>query len=412
MRFVLPALAVVAVSFGSVHADDKEFFFKPNDRVVFLGDSITEQYQYSTYMELFLTTRYPEGKFTFLNAGIGGDTAHGGLARFQKHVLDEKPTALTINFGMNDGGYGKFDEKRNQLYRESTEKMLKMAKDANVRVALCSPNAIDTRVKTDGKVYFETQKQFYAPLKQIAASHGASFADQYGRTRAEIEKMTKDDPSAKTAKPYYDGFHTSEPGALIMAHAILTELKAPALVSSVEFGPKGDAKTLKCKVTELKASDTGATFTRLDDSLPMPMLEKWKPMLPYINNLKDLNDYGLKITGLAEGKYEVLADGKTVASYTAKELADGVNLALASSGPMYDQGVKVFEAIQQKNSFVAARFFSVHRFNPPAWLKVPDLDAQKKTELDRIMKVVDDRQNAVNAAVKPVAHKWEVKLAK
>jgi hypothetical protein len=277
---------------------------------------------------------------------------------------------------------------------------------------LCSPNAVDPRVKQNGKEYFETQKQFYAPLKQIATNNGASFADQYGLTRAEIEKMTKDDPSAKTAKPYYDGFHTSEPGALIMAHAILTELKAPALVSSVEFGTKGDAKTQKCKVTDLKANETGATFTRLDESLAMPMLDKWSPMLPYVNNLKDLNEYGLKISGLADGKYEVLADGKTVASYTAKELAGGVNLALASSGPVYEQGLKVFELIQSKNSQVSGRFFGVHLFNPPAWLKVPDVDAQKKSELDRIMKVVDDRQKVVNAAVKPVAHKWEVKLAK
>ena len=42
------------------------------------------------------------------------DTANGGAGRFQSHVLDEKPTAITINFGMNDGGYGKFDEGRNK----------------------------------------------------------------------------------------------------------------------------------------------------------------------------------------------------------------------------------------------------------------------------------------------------------
>ena len=34
-----------------------EFFFKPNDRIVFLGDSITQQYQYSSYIELYLTDR-------------------------------------------------------------------------------------------------------------------------------------------------------------------------------------------------------------------------------------------------------------------------------------------------------------------------------------------------------------------
>jgi len=33
-----------------------------------------------------------------MNAGIGGDTATGGANRFQKQVLDEKPTIVTINF--------------------------------------------------------------------------------------------------------------------------------------------------------------------------------------------------------------------------------------------------------------------------------------------------------------------------
>ena len=72
-------------------ADSQGFFFKPNDRIVFLGDSITEQYQYSTYIELYLTTRMPKGNFTFLNAGISGDTANGGAGRFQS--FDERITA-------------------------------------------------------------------------------------------------------------------------------------------------------------------------------------------------------------------------------------------------------------------------------------------------------------------------------
>src|SRR5437879_4777599 len=74
----------------------KQFFFKEGDRIVFLGDSITEQYQYSTEMELYLTTRFPKWNLTFINAGIGGDTANGGAGRFQAHVLAEKPTAVTI----------------------------------------------------------------------------------------------------------------------------------------------------------------------------------------------------------------------------------------------------------------------------------------------------------------------------
>src|SRR5437667_2305885 len=103
---------------AGLSAQTKDFFFKSGDRVLFLGDSITEQYQYSTDIELYLTTRFPAGNFTFLNAGIGGDTANGGAGRFQNHVLAEKPTAVTINFGMNDGGYGAFNPGANKTYVE------------------------------------------------------------------------------------------------------------------------------------------------------------------------------------------------------------------------------------------------------------------------------------------------------
>ena len=115
-------------------ADD--FFFKANDRVLFLGDSITEQYQYSTDIELYLTTRFPTWNLTFLNAGIGGDRAQGGKNRFKDHVLAEKPTAITINFGMNDAGYGKFNPAANKVYVEKTAAMLDAAKKAGARVAL------------------------------------------------------------------------------------------------------------------------------------------------------------------------------------------------------------------------------------------------------------------------------------
>src|SRR5687767_9326743 len=100
MRSSLACVIVLVV--GATSFGQEEFFFQQKDRVVFLGDSITEQYQYSSTIELYLTTRFPSWDLTFINAGIGGDTADGGAGRFTTHVLAEKPTAVTINFGMND----------------------------------------------------------------------------------------------------------------------------------------------------------------------------------------------------------------------------------------------------------------------------------------------------------------------
>src|SRR5438874_12983582 len=113
MRRIGVVTCVVVLLVAAVQAVDESagFFFHKGDRVVFLGDSITEQYQYSTDIELYLTTRFPKWNLVFLNAGIGGDRAVGGARRFKNHVLAEKPTAVTTDFGMNDGGYGGFNQK-------------------------------------------------------------------------------------------------------------------------------------------------------------------------------------------------------------------------------------------------------------------------------------------------------------
>src|SRR5207253_10921281 len=125
-RFTLFSTAALVLSAGFLTAAEpnNDFFFQRGDRIVFLGDSITEQYQYSSYIELYLTTRFPNWNLTFINAGIGGDTASGGADRFAAHVLAEKPTAVTIDFGMNDGGYGRFNPVANKNYARNTAAML------------------------------------------------------------------------------------------------------------------------------------------------------------------------------------------------------------------------------------------------------------------------------------------------
>src|SRR3954466_3434098 len=110
----LGLLAVVALWAAPARAG--EFFFKDGDTVVLLGDSITEQHLYSNYVEMWTVTRFPAWKLTFRNTGIGGDTSRGGNSRFKRDVVRYNPTAMTVDFGMNDGGYQPFGEPRFKNY--------------------------------------------------------------------------------------------------------------------------------------------------------------------------------------------------------------------------------------------------------------------------------------------------------
>lgn len=403
-------LRIFAAVLWTTFAQAADFPFKDGDRVMFLGDSITEQYQYSTDLELYLTTRFPQWRLTFLNAGIGGDTAQGGANRFTSHVLAEKPTVLTINFGMNDAGYQQFNADRQKVYLEHTEKMLAAANAAGVRTVLMSPNAVDRRKSpqfSNFAVYVETQKQFYAPLAELAVKHKVQFVDQYATTRAAVERMETD--KADQVIPYYDGFHTASPGGLLMAHSILTGVSAPAVVSDVKIsGAAADAKN--CDVSNLAVEGKTVRFTRLDRALPLPVQADWATLLPYVNHLKDLNWYGVSVAGLPEGKYSISIDNVPVIEATAVELAAGVNVGNVSKGPVFDQANKAFGAINQKNGQVHQRFRGVVMFNPPDWLA--DVANPKRTEeLQKRMERIQSLQAEVYQAVQPVARRWEIKPA-
>jgi lysophospholipase L1-like esterase len=386
---------------------DKPFFFQKGDRIVFLGDSITEQYQYSNDIELYLTTRFPDWDLTFINAGIGGDTATGGAGRFQSHVLDEKPTAVTIDFGMNDGGYGKLNPASAKQYAEKTKAMLEMAKKAGVRVALISPNAVDRRGRPNFLVYMETQKEFYAPLKDLAAEYNVPFVDQYAVTRAVQEKLEAD--KADKVLPFPDGVHTGGAGGLLMAHTILVGLGAPANVSDVTI-TGNQAEAQGCKVENLSVDGGTVTFDRTDSALPIPVQKDWASILPYVNNLKDLNYYGLTVKGLPRGTYSISVDGVEVAKATHDELGTGVNLGNATTGPIQAQGQKVFDAINAKNQIVHARFRNVVMFNAPDWL-ADVVKERKPQELAKRKEQIDAKQAEIYKLVKPTTHKFSVKRA-
>jgi len=273
---------------------------------------------------------------------------------------------------------------------------------------------VDRRNKSNGKEYVETQKEFYAPLKGLAEKYGFAFVDQYALTRAATDRMEQDDPMAKKAVPYYDGFHTSPPGGMLMAHAILTGLGAPALVSDAAIDAKtGKAGTKGCKVGAVSTAPNGAgvTFTRTDEALPLPVQKDWLPMLSYTNELKDLNYYGLSVWSLPEGDYTVSIDGIQVGKFTAKQLADGVNLGNVTAGPVWEQGNKVLQAINAKNQMVHQRFRGVLMFNAPDWLA--DVAAERKPqELKKRMEKIDAAQADVYKLAKPVERTFEVKPAK
>src|SRR5208283_1833183 len=150
---------LIAPALLSVSALAGDFFIRDGDRVVFLGDSITEQRLYTTYIEAYALTRHPEWKLTFRNVGWGGDTAwlrqrahpdEGKLFAadpeaqqkmvetsvgrgLDRDVLPLKPTFVTVKFGMNDHSYQPFREDIFHAYVRSQTQIAKILEAQGAR---------------------------------------------------------------------------------------------------------------------------------------------------------------------------------------------------------------------------------------------------------------------------------------
>ncbi|HVX14043.1 MAG TPA: SGNH/GDSL hydrolase family protein [Pirellulales bacterium] len=408
-------LAVLSPAF----APAAEFFFRDGDRVVIIGDSITEQHLYSNYVEMWTVSRFPKWNITFRNVGIGGDRSTGGNHRFQRDVLFHQPTAMTVDFGMNDGNYRAFDDPGFKTYMGGLQGMADQAKAAKIRVAWITPSPVEKAEQgRAGEGYNETLEKYSAGVEQIAKTNQGTFVDQFHPFVAAIDNAREADPKNRIGGG--DPVHPGGPGQAIMAWAILKGLEFPKLVSQVEVDA-GQPKVVaseKCRIGELAAKDGGVVFQRMDEALPFfpaeaESINQWVPVRD------ELNHYGLKVTGLKPGKYDVRLNGTKIADYTAEELAGGVNLtkpALAG-GPVAEQVNAVWNAVKAKNQYYHDRVFrGIVLTQVPEYLinklGAPEIEAIKQSAITERMAKMPELDAAVRQALEPRSHQVEVVPAK
>ena len=413
-RFGFFALALLACGYGSA----EEFFFKDGDKVVMIGDSITEQHLYSNFVETWVTTRFPGWKLTFRNVGISGDRSPGGNERFTRDVAFFKPTALTVDFGMNDGGYRAFDESGFKTYLEGLKGMADQAKAAHIRVAWLTPQPIDNADPGPTALtgYNETLEKYSAGLKTIAVENGGLFVDQF---HPYLNVLNGARSRQQTYVPISGGdpVHPWSPGQALMAASILKGIHFPTTVSSVSIDlVSGRIDAERAAVMDLKKHEGGVTFLRKDEGLPY-FPEHASGILPWAPLCEELNRYTLKITGLNAGNYDIRLGGVTVAQYTAADLGKGVNLAEAAlkTGPVAEQVRAIESAIRIKNEYHHDQIFRGVHLAPvqiPPWLNVKvspaEIEARKQEVLKERYAELEKRDEAVWATLPVKGHTVEI----
>ncbi len=416
--------ATVFLAIVAPVASAQDFFLKKGDVVVMMGDSITEQRLYSTYVETWSQTRFPSYNLVFRNVGIGGDRSTGGNGRFKRDVLPHKPTVLTVDFGMNDGNYNlkAFDEKAFATYTKGLQGIADQAKAAKIRVAWITPQPVEHNPGDAKEGYNVTLEKFSAGVGEIAKKNDGLFVDQFHPYWAVIEKARKGGEKGRITGG--DAVHPGPAGQAVMAAAILKGMGLPRTVSSVTVdaaGGSGKPDAKNSTISNFKAADDGVSFQRTDAALPF-FPEAAKSILKHTPLLEEMNDYGLKVTGLKSGKYDVKLGGKTVASYSDAELAKGVNLASAAlaAGPVADQVKDIAKAIVDKTNYFHGQIYSPLVLGRNVNAKNPDFKDVAKEDIakrrdaliaERLQKM-PELDAAIRKALEPRSHLVEIVRAK
>ena len=134
-----PAFLLLALLL-SVATLPAEIVLKSNDRVAFLGDSITAQGWSNAhgYVRLVVAGLQANGvAITPLPAGVGGHKSNDMLARLEHDVLAKQPDWVLISCGMNDVIHGAKGIPLDQ-YRANMTAIVTRCQKAGIKVALCT----------------------------------------------------------------------------------------------------------------------------------------------------------------------------------------------------------------------------------------------------------------------------------
>jgi lysophospholipase L1-like esterase len=357
---ILPLLECLLLGIAPELRAEGAFAIKDGDRVVFYGDSITDQRLYTTFVESYIVTRFPAMNVAFVHSGWGGDRVTGGGGgaidrRLTRDVFAYKPTVVSVMLGMNDAGYHPFKQQVFEVYSKGYRHLVAELKRAlpGVRLTLIQPSPFDdvTRKPSFEGGYNSVLIRYGEFVKELAGKEAAQVADLNTPVVAALKKAQEIDRT-HAEDLIRDRIHPGPAGQLIMAAALLKAWNAPALVWGVEIDASSGkvVKEQNTKIADLHANET-ISWTQHDAALPMPINRKDRVIalaLKASDTEQALNQQVLKVGGLSAGKYQLKIDGQDVAELGKDQLATGIDLA-GYETPMQRQAMTVHSLTLKHN---------------------------------------------------------------
>ena len=193
---------------------------KNEQRVVFMGDSITDSWDNPINGGFF------PGK-PYINRGISGQTTPQMLIRFRRDVIELKPKIVVILAGTNDLA-GNTGPTTLEAIQDNLRSMAELAAANNIRVVFASLLPVSDYEIRDGNPLIQTVRRppaqilaLNAWMKDYATAHRLTYLD-YFSAMVDDKGFLKDELSN-------DGLHPNPQG-----YAVMNPLAEAAIAASLK----------------------------------------------------------------------------------------------------------------------------------------------------------------------------------
>jgi lysophospholipase L1-like esterase len=308
--------------------ENASFYLRDGDRVVFYGDSITEQAYYTRSIEVYLRTRCPQLDVSFFNAGWAGDRAWGGDGgmleeRLKRDVIAHQPTVVTVMLGMNDGYYANHSGEALRAFEERIETLIATLKRElpGVRITLLGSSPFDN--VTPGEPpdwergieggYNSVVAHYVEVMEKLAERHDLVFVDMNAPLVEALQQLQEADPSlARQLIP--DRIHPGPAAGLLMAAHLLDAWHVPHSEYAAQI--------------DFRDTDSVASVRR-ELSLPFPIDTSDPLVSRLVSNSPAMKVFAgnvLRVTNMRHETARVTVDGDSVGVFSRSELERGISL--------------------------------------------------------------------------------------
>ncbi len=242
MRRIARFFLILLLSFAAL--DAKEFFLRNGQRVLFLGDSITQDGRYVEMIESWLIANRPAQRIEIIKLGLGSETVEGLTEpdhpfprpnvhdRLDSALEKTRPDVVVACYGMNDGIYHPFSRQRFEAFQDGIRRLVAKTRAVGAAVVLLTPPMFDSlsaKAAVDaGAAKFGYQTPYRHYDSEVLMRYGAWLTTlrRQGCVVVDIHKpMIDATRMARKTDPVYtlspDAIHPGDEGHWTMARTVL-----------------------------------------------------------------------------------------------------------------------------------------------------------------------------------------------